>query len=44
MVRAGRLVVEVLPSGTTWVGVTHPDDIEPARTAMSALDPVPLLA
>ena len=41
LLAAGRLVVDVLPAGTTWVGVTHPDDLAPAQAAMAQLDPVP---
>jgi hypothetical protein len=44
LLRSGDLVVEVLPVGTTWVGVTHPGDLAPARRAMAALDPVPEIA
>jgi hypothetical protein len=28
--------------GTRWVGITHPDDLGPARRAMAHLDPVPV--
>lgn len=42
LVRGGALTVTTLAAGTTWVGVTHPDDLAPARVAMSTLDPVPL--
>jgi hypothetical protein len=41
LLAAGALAVEVLPAGTTWVGVTHPDDLGPAQEAMAQLDPVP---
>jgi hypothetical protein len=44
LVRAGSLAVTTLAAGTTWVGVTHPDDLGPAQEAMSALDPVPVIA
>ncbi len=44
LLATGALEVTTLPVGTTWVGVTHPADLVPARAAMSALDPVPLLA
>jgi CTP:molybdopterin cytidylyltransferase MocA len=44
LLAAGSLSVTVLPAGTTWVGVTHPDDLAPARQAMSTLDPVPEIA
>lgn len=43
LLAAGTLTVATLPAGTTWVGVTHPDDLAPARAAMAALDAVPLL-
>lgn len=39
LVAAGELTVEALPAGTTWVGVTHPGDLEPARAAMAARAP-----
>lgn len=42
LVRGGRLAVSALPVGTRWVGVTHPDDLEPARDALRDLDPLPL--
>ena len=32
---AARLVVEVLPSGRRWVGITHPDDLDDARLALA---------
>ena len=38
------LGVTTLAAGTTWVGVTHPDDLAPAKEAMSALDPIPVIA
>ncbi|QYG93031.1 NTP transferase domain-containing protein [Iamia sp. SCSIO 61187] len=41
LLAAGTLVVDVLPAGTTWVGVTHPDDLAPAQAAMARLAPVP---
>lgn len=44
LLAAGRLRVAILPAGTTWVGVTHPDDLAPAREAMASLDPVPVIA
>lgn len=40
----GSLHVTTLAAGTTWVGVTHPDDLAPARAAMAGLDPVPTVA
>ncbi|HYI62641.1 MAG TPA: NTP transferase domain-containing protein [Acidimicrobiales bacterium] len=39
---AGRLTVEALPVGTSWVGITHPDDLVPAQAAMARLAPVPV--
>jgi len=36
------LTVEALPAGTTWVGVTHPGDLDEARAAMAHLDPIPV--
>ncbi len=42
LVATGELAVEALPAGTTWVGVTHPDDLEPARAAMAGRAPVPV--
>jgi hypothetical protein len=39
---ARRLTVDVLPSGTTWVGITHADDLPTARAAMARLAPVPV--
>jgi hypothetical protein len=39
---ARRLAVDVLPFGTTWVGITHADDLAPARAAMARLAPVPV--
>lgn len=43
LVARGALDITVLPVGTTWVGVTHPDDLEPARQAMSSLvSPIPV--
>lgn len=42
LVTAGQVTVEALPAGTTWVGVTHPDDLAPARAAMALLAPVPV--
>lgn len=39
-VAAGRLSVRTLPVGTTWVGVTHPEDLAPARDALADLAPV----
>ena len=44
LLRAGALAVTTLPAGTTWVGVTHPDDLGTARAAMATLDPVPEIA
>jgi CBS domain-containing protein len=44
LLRSGALAVTTLPAGTTWVGVTHPDDLVPAQEAMSALDPIPEIA
>lgn len=44
LLASGALHVTPLPAGTTWVGVTHPDDLAPARQAMSTLDPVPEIA
>ncbi|HEX7133121.1 MAG TPA: hypothetical protein VF228_11125, partial [Iamia sp.] len=38
---AGTLAVTTLAAGTTWVGITHADDLGPAQEAMSVLDPVP---
>ncbi len=43
LVRAGTLTISPIAAGTTWVGVTHPDDLVPAQEAMSVLDPVPLV-
>lgn len=42
LVTAGELTIEALPAGTTWVGVTHPDDLELARAAMAERAPVPV--
>lgn len=42
LVVSGGLTVEALPVGTTWVGITYPDDLAPARTAMARLAPVPI--
>jgi hypothetical protein len=42
LLAAGALRVTTLAAGTTWVGVTHPDDLGPAQEAMARLDPVPL--
>jgi hypothetical protein len=44
LLQAGTLTVTTLAAGTTWVGVTHPDDLAPAREAMAALEPVPEIA
>lgn len=44
LLTAGLLVVDVLPAGTTWVGVTHPEDLAPAQEAMARLEPVPEIA
>ncbi len=44
LLAAGELRVAALPAGTTWVGVTHPDDLAPARAKMATLDPVPVIA
>lgn len=40
-VRAGRLAVEVLPAGRRWVGITHPDDLDDARSALADHRPGP---
>jgi CTP:molybdopterin cytidylyltransferase MocA len=42
LVGAGVLAVEALPVGTTWVGITHPADLEAARAAMAGLTAVPV--
>jgi hypothetical protein len=39
-VRSGRLAVEVLAAGRTWVGITHPDDLADARLALAADGPL----
>jgi len=44
LLRSGALTVTTVAAGTTWVGVTHPDDLGPAQRAMAALDPIPELA
>lgn len=44
LLRAGDLRVATLAAGTTWAGVTHPDDLEPVRARMATLDPVPEIA
>lgn len=31
----GRLSVEVVPSSEDWIGVTNPDDLEPARAVLA---------
>ncbi|HEU5149121.1 MAG TPA: NTP transferase domain-containing protein [Iamia sp.] len=41
---AGALAVTTLPAGTTWAGVTHPDDLAAVRAKMATLAPVPLTA
>lgn len=36
-VRSGSLTVAVVTTDETWVGVTNPDDLHPARAAIAAL-------
>lgn len=42
LVAAGALSVEALPAGTTWIGITHPQDLELARAALATRTPVPV--
>jgi hypothetical protein len=32
-----RLRVRVVPTASDWIGVTNPDDLEPARATLAAL-------
>ncbi len=43
LVHSGALTVTTLAAGTTWVGVTHPDDLAPAQERMKDMPPVPVV-
>lgn len=42
LVAHGELRIEALPVGSTWVGITHPDDLPTAQAAMAARAPIPV--
>ncbi len=35
LIDAGALVVDVVPIAEDWIGVTNPDDLEPARAVLA---------